>query len=207
MVQRTLMTTTHVAMMVAQEKTWSYVERWQWLHSPYYWGVWVSSFLFWFIVDQLCTNHCHPSSMVLFNPLDACFLLSTTHVHNLATCSSHIDSSTGCYTWSRFLISSTHHSQCTSITTWFVVNDNSFTLGLLCYHWLTFCSYESSLHKVFTWFLLIVCFCFFFGLCLLVSSFARYFWWMGSHPWFLFTQFFSPNLLVSFFNLGANTRP
>jgi len=69
--------------------------------------------------------------MVLFNPLDAWFLLSTTHVHNLATCSSHIDSSTGCYTWLRFFISSTHHSQCTSITTWFVVNDNSFTLGLL----------------------------------------------------------------------------
>jgi hypothetical protein len=49
---------------------------------------------------------------------------------------------------------------------------------------------ESSLHKVFMWFLLIVCFCFFFGLCLLVFSFALYFWWMGSHPWFLFTGFF-----------------
>jgi hypothetical protein len=28
------------------------------------------------------------------------------------------------------------------------------------------------------------------GLCLLVFSFALYFWWMGSHPWFLFTRFF-----------------
>jgi hypothetical protein len=27
-------------------------------------------------------------------------------------------------------------------------------------------------------------------LCLLVLSFALYFWWMGSHPWILFTRFF-----------------
>jgi hypothetical protein len=27
-------------------------------------------------------------------------------------------------------------------------------------------------------------------LCLLVFSFASYFWWMGSHPWLLFTRFF-----------------
>ncbi len=38
---------------------------------------------------------------------------------------------------------------------------------------------------VFIWFFLIVCFCFIFGLCLLEFSFALYFWWMGSHPWFL----------------------
>jgi hypothetical protein len=52
---------------------------------------------------------------------------------------------------------------------------------------------ESSI--VFTFFFsfffwLIVCFCFFFGLCLLVFSFALYFWWMGYHPWFLYTGFF-----------------
>ncbi len=46
-------------------------------------------------------------------------------------------------------------------------------------------------------FLLIVCFCFFFGLCLLVFSFALYFWWMGSHPWFLFTGFFFFTLIIS----------
>jgi hypothetical protein len=67
---------------------------------------------------------------------------------------------------------------------------NSFVLGLLCYRWLSFCNNESSLHKVFIWFLLIVCFCFFFGLCPLVFSFALYFWWMGSYTWFLFTRFF-----------------
>jgi hypothetical protein len=72
-----------------------------------------------------------------------------------------------------------------------VVDDSSFVLGLPCYRWLSFHSYESSLHRVFTWFLLIVCFCFW---CLLVFSFAFYFWWMGSHPWFLFTQFFFPSL-------------
>jgi hypothetical protein len=38
-------------------------------------------------------------------------------------------------------------------------------------------------------FLLIVCFCFFFGLWLLVFSFALYFWRMGSHHWFLFTWY------------------
>jgi len=41
---------------------------------------------------------------------------------------------------------------------------------------------------------LIVFFCFFFGLCVLVHSFALYFWWMGSSPWFkkknLYTWFF-----------------
>jgi hypothetical protein len=42
-----------------------------------------------------------------------------------------------------------------------------YTKGLLCYRWLSFCSCESSLHRVFIWFywfyfiLLIVCFCFF----------------------------------------------
>ncbi len=48
-------------------------------------------------------------------------------------------------------------------------------------------------------FLLIVHFCFFFGLCLLVFSFALYFWWMGSHPWFLFTWvFFSFSPIFTF---------
>jgi hypothetical protein len=51
-------------------------------------------------------------------------------------------------------------------------------------------------YKVFTWFLLIVWFCFFFRLCLLVFSFAFYFWWMGSHPWFLFIGFFFVDLSI-----------
>jgi hypothetical protein len=56
---------------------------------------------------------------------------------------------------------------------------------------LSFHSQESSLHKVFTWFLLlIVCFCFFYGLCLLVFSFALNFWWTGFHSIFLFTGLF-----------------
>jgi hypothetical protein len=67
---------------------------------------------------------------------------------------------------------------------------DSFVLGLLCYRWLSFCNNESSLHKVFIWCLSIVYFCFFFGLCLLVFSFALYLWWMSSYPWFLFTRFF-----------------
>ncbi len=34
------------------------------------------------------------------------------------------------------------------------------------------------------------CCCNSLGLCPLVFSFALYFWWMGSHPWFFFTRFF-----------------
>jgi hypothetical protein len=70
-----------------------------------------------------------------------------------------------------------------------MANDSSFVLSFFCYHWLLFHSHESPLHKVFIWLLLIVYFCFFFGLCLFVFSFALYFWWVGSHPWFWFTWF------------------
>jgi hypothetical protein len=57
-----------------------------------------------------------------------------------------------------------------------------YTKGLLCYCWLSFRSHESSLHRAFIWFyFVIVCFCFFFGLCLLVFSFALHFWWMFSN--------------------------
>ncbi len=46
------------------------------------------------------------------------------------------------------------------------------------------------LHRAFTLFLLIVLFCFFFGLCLLALSFALYFWWMGSILDFIVGFFF-----------------
>ncbi len=71
-----------------------------------------------------------------------------------------------------------------------IIMTKEMITSLLYYCWLSFHSHESSLHKVFTWFWLIVCFCFFYGLCLLVFSFAVNFWRMGSHPWFLFTGFF-----------------
>jgi hypothetical protein len=59
---------------------------------------------------------------------------------------------------------------------------------------------------IFLIFLLIVYFCFFLGLCLLMFSFALYFWCMGSHPWFLYKTFFSyirptlvwSNIMLSF---------
>jgi len=81
----------------------------RWLHSPCYWDVWVSSFLFWFIFYYLCIDHYRTSSTVFFSPFNACLLLSITHVHNLAMCISHNDSST-CCTWLGFFVSSTHHS-------------------------------------------------------------------------------------------------
>jgi hypothetical protein len=52
-----------------------------WFHSLYYWDVWVFPFLFQFIPDQLCTNHYHMSSMVIFNPFYAHCSLSITCVH------------------------------------------------------------------------------------------------------------------------------
>jgi hypothetical protein len=48
----------------------------------------------------------------------------------------------------------------------FIVTKGLICLGLLFY------------------FILIVCFCFLFGLCLFVFFFTLYFWWMGSYPWF-----------------------
>ncbi len=56
----------------------------QWFHFPYYWKIWVFSFLFSFIFDCLCTNQYHVS-LVFFSPLDAYFLLLIAHVHSLAT--------------------------------------------------------------------------------------------------------------------------
>ncbi len=143
----------------------------------------MSSFSIWFIFYHLCTNRYRTSSTIFFSPFDACFLLLIVHVHNSTTCVNHSDSSTGYYTWSKFIFS-THHSYCAFVTNWLVANDNSFILSFFSYCSLSFCRHESSLHRVFAWFLLIVCFRFFFWLCLFVFSFALYFWWMGSHPWF-----------------------
>jgi len=70
---------------------------------------------------------------------------------------------------SSIFISSTHHSHCTFIINWFVANDSSLVLIPFCYCWLSFRNHQSSLHKVY-WF--IVCFCFFFRLCVFVFSFA-----------------------------------
>jgi hypothetical protein len=70
----------------------------RWLNSPCYWDVWVSSFLFWFIFDNLCTNHYHASLTKLLHPLDACFLLSITCVHSPTMCASHNNSLAGCCT-------------------------------------------------------------------------------------------------------------
>jgi len=112
MMQWTLMTTTQVMMMVVQEKTWWYVK--QTLGDDFipfvietYMGVFIIVLIhFWSFVHKPLLHIIND----LFNPLDACCLLSTTHVHNPVACTSHNDSSMGYCTWSRFLISSTHHS-------------------------------------------------------------------------------------------------
>jgi hypothetical protein len=76
--------------------------------------------------------------------------------------SSHRDSSSNCCTWSCFLSLSLLHLY----ISWFVVDDNSFILGLLSYGWLSFCCHESSLHMIFTWFL----FCWLFAFVWVVST-------------------------------------
>jgi len=78
-----------------------------------------------------------------------------------------------------------------------VANNIFLVLDLHCYHWSSFHNHESYLHRVFPFFLLIICFHFFFGLCLFVLSFVLYFWWMGFYPWFLI-QCFPFKVLVFF---------
>ncbi len=124
---------------------------------------------------------------MFFNHLDVCFSLPIMSVHSPATCANYNNFSMNCCTWLRFLISSPHHSYCTSIISQFVVNNNFLFLSLLCYCWSSFRSHGSHLDKVF---FLIFCWLFanlfFFGLCLLVFLFAFYFSWMGSpfsHFW------------------------
>ncbi len=123
------------------------------------------------------------SSAVFFSLLDVCCLLSRVHVHSPAMYTSHNNFSAGCCTWSgssslphiigialsSIFISFTHHSHCTFIVNWFVADDSSLILIPFCYCWLSFRYHQSSLHKVY---LLIVCFCFFFRLCVFVFSFA-----------------------------------
>jgi len=125
----------------------------KWFHSPCYWNVWAASFLYWFIFYHLCTNHYCTSLTIFFSPFNVCFLLLITHIHNFTMCTSHSDFSTNCCIWSWFFISSTHHNQCTSVISQFVVNDNSFILSLFCYYWLSFHSHGSYLHRIFTLFL------------------------------------------------------
>jgi hypothetical protein len=45
---------------------------WQWFHSLCYWDVWMFSFLFWFIIDCLCTYHYCASLAVFFSSFDVC---------------------------------------------------------------------------------------------------------------------------------------
>ncbi len=107
MVQPTLTTTIHTTMMGIQEKTWSYIE---WALGDDFIFLAIETYHFLFIFDCLCLNHYRMSSTVFFSPLNVRFLISTTHVHSLATCVSHNNFSVNYCTWSGFPISSTHHS-------------------------------------------------------------------------------------------------
>jgi hypothetical protein len=113
MVQRALMTTTHVTMMVAREKKRSYIKRPLFERTPGNDFIPLVIEMFGclhFRFDSLFIILCKPQSTIFFNPLDVCFLLSTMHVHNPTMCASHNNFSTGYYIWLRFLIFCTHHS-------------------------------------------------------------------------------------------------
>jgi hypothetical protein len=87
----------------------------KWFYSLCHRDLWLFSFLFWFLFDFLCSNHCSPSPVVLFNSHNSYFLLLITCVHSLLVCTCHCDFSACYYAWKTFLIFSTHCSQCTSI--------------------------------------------------------------------------------------------
>jgi len=112
MMQWTLMTTTQIMMMAVREKTWWYAK---WTLGddfiPFVIETYIDVFIlvlihFWPFMHKPLLHIIND----LLNPLDACCLLLTTHVHNPLACTSHNDSSMSYCTWSRFLISSTHHS-------------------------------------------------------------------------------------------------
>jgi hypothetical protein len=133
-----------------------------WFHSLYYWGIWVFSSSFWFILGHLCTNHYYVPLTIFFSPLDVHFPLLAKCVHSLATCTSHSDFLTGYYTQLGFFIFSTHHNYCTFIISRFVANDCFLVLGFFCYCWSSFCSLGSYLHRVFFFLFFVDCLLLFF---------------------------------------------
>jgi len=148
-----------------------------------------SSFDSFLIACALTTIAHHQWSSLV--PLDAHFPLLTTCVHSLATCASHNNFLVGYCIWSRFFIFSTHHNQCTSITSWFVVDDCFLILGLICYCWSSFRSLKSYLHKVFFSLFFIDCLLLFFlwvvsthvlfCLVLLMDGFCPWFLYIGCY--------------------------
>jgi len=168
----------------------------QWLHSPYYWNIWVFSFSFWFIFYRLCKNHYRASSTIFFSPFNAYFSLLTMCVHSLVMCANHNNSSMGCCTWlgSSSLPHIIISGPMSLADLWHMTTFLSQVFVIIDHHFITM---DPICIGFFPYFLLIVCFCFFFGLCLLVLSFALYFWWMDSCPWFLYTWYFFVCIVMS----------
>jgi hypothetical protein len=72
-----------------------------------------------------------------------------------------------------------------------------------CYPWLSIQSWVLFVwdhYLIFVDYLLLF---FFFGLGLLMFSFALYFWWMGFHPWIFFYRVFLLWTLILGMHLGA----
>jgi hypothetical protein len=91
MVHQALTVTTYTMMMVAQEKTKSYIER---ALGNDFIPFAIEMYVFIFILIHflpLMHDHYCASLMVFFGPFDACLLLLITHVHNPTTCISHSD--------------------------------------------------------------------------------------------------------------------
>jgi len=156
----------------------------RWFHSPCYRDVWMFSFIFY----CLCIDHYHASLAIFFSPLNVYFLLLITHVHSLATFVRHNDFSTNYYTLSSYFPHIIANAPSSLADLWQTIA-LSF-LGLLCYCWLSFHSHRSYVHRAFTLFLLIVCFCFFFS-CVYLCFFCCLVLLMDGFPlWLLYTWFF-----------------
>jgi hypothetical protein len=95
----------------------------RWPYSSFQKDTWLFSFLFQLLFYFLCSSHYSLSLAILLNVFDSYFLLLTTCVRSPPMCKSHYDFPMCCYVWEAFLISSTHHTHCTSIASWFVTND------------------------------------------------------------------------------------
>jgi hypothetical protein len=95
----------------------------RWLHSSFHRDLWLSSFLFQLLFYFLCSRHYSLSLAILLNFRDSYFLLLTTCVQSPPMYKSHYDFSMCRYVWEAFHISSRHHTQCTSIASWFVTNN------------------------------------------------------------------------------------
>jgi hypothetical protein len=167
MVQRTLMMTTHATIFVVQKKTQPYAEwtlsndsiplaikRYGCLHSHF------DSF---FIAYAQTTIMCHQQSSLVPSKFISyywqCVCIALQHAQAITILQWVVALGRGSSSFPHIII----HAPLLLADLWI---KSFFILGFFCYRLLSFRSHESFWHRFFTWFLLIVYFCFFFRLCI-----------------------------------------